>query len=526
MHKSILFAEDARNSLQKGVDKVADTVKQTLGPRGKAVVFQRGKSIFSLDGVTVAKQINLKDKVEQMGAELVIDVAQETDKEAGDGTTTATILVQNILSQGLKALTAGVDHTKLKKGMDMALNVCRSEIKRLSKPIKTKKEISDVATISSREREIGDRVADIVDKLGKDAVISVQEDTVLGVHTEFVEGMRLERGYLAPHFITHPEQAEAILEDPYILLTSSVVSMNNQIYSLLQKIYSTEKKTLLVIADTVKGEALATLVVNKLQGRLNICVVNTPGMGDDKREQLEDFAVLTGATVISEDKAMRVEDAELEHLGRADRVVIGRDSTVIIGGRGKAKGLKNRISLIENSIKEEKSDYERELLQARVARLKGGVAVIHVGTISEQENMEKRYRIEDAVKSAKSALEEGVVPGAGMALWQCAKEIEKCMAKETDFSFRMGLAIVKEAVKEPARLIIKNTGERPDVILYQAEQKGMGYNSATGEFCNLLEAGVLDAAKVVRVALENAVSVVSMFLITEAVIVDEEEEKK
>ena len=529
MAKELIFGEESREVLARGVKKLATAIRGTLGPRGKAVVFERGTPIFSLDGVTILKQIFLSDEAENMGAQLARTVAEEKDREAGDGTTTATILVDSILTQGLRALSAGVDHTRMKKGMDEALTIAKKAVRTLSKPIKNSKEVVNVATISSRDPEIGKMVADIFHKLGKDAIVSVEEGKTIGLHTEIVEGMKLNKGFISPYFMTDPTRGEAVIEKANILLTTQIISMNQDIVKILEGVFSRkDPRTLVIIANDVKGEALPTLIINKLQGRLLSVAVKTPGMAEDRMEHLKDIAALTGATVISEETGTKAEDASLDDLGFADRVVITADHTIIIGGHGKKKEMAKRIAYLKSSIDRETSEYEKTLKKERLAKLKGGVAVIKAGTISEAENMELRYRIEDAVRSAKSAIEEGVVPGGGMALWEAAKEIEKRIAKESDLSYRTGLTIVAEAIREPARQIIENAGGEANVVLAQTN-KNLGYNSALGEYQNLLTSGVIDPAKVVRVALENAVSIASMFLITTAVIINEkpkEEEKK
>lgn len=524
MHKDILYSDEARKKLVAGVDKLANAVKVTLGPRGKTVAFERGTPIFSLDGVTVAKQITLKDRGENMGAQMVIDVARNTDKEAGDGTTTATILAQSILKAGMKALAAGIDHTQMKKGIDAALELAQGFIKRQARPVKTQKDISNVATISSRDREVGDMVAEVVHSLGKDAVITVEESKVMGLFKEMVEGLKLDKGFIAPHFITNSDRGQAVLENPRILVTSQVVSTNEDIYKIMEEVRGTDHRALVVIADTVKGAALPTLIINKLNGILKSVAITAPGIGDDKREQLQDIATLVGANLISEETGMKVEDATLSDLGQAEKVVVGKDYTIIIGGKGKPAEIKKRVALIKQEMKQERADFELMLREKRVAKLTGGVAVIKIGTISEQENMEKRYRIEDAVRSAKSAVEEGIVEGAGMTLYRASQFIEDKMEKERDLSFRTGMEIIKEAIKEPARQIIKNAGSSPDEVLAKIS-KDQGYNSATGEYQELISAGVIDPAKVVRTALSNAVSIASLFLITEALLVDVEEKK-
>ena len=524
MSKTIIYNDNARAALKRGVDKLANAVKVTLGPKGKAVVFERGTPIFSLDGVTVAREIQLKDQAENMGARLVMDVARKTDKEAGDGTTTATILAQSILSQGIKALSAGIDHTKMKKGMEEALGIAKKTIKDLSIEVSTKQEISDIATISSRDREVGDLIAEIIDNIGKEGVIAVEEGKLVGLYSEIVEGMKLEKGYISPYFITNAERGETVLENPYVLVTSQIISSNQDVMRFLEAVFQSDNRSLFVVADTVKGEALASLVMNKARGIMAIAAVACPGIGDEKREQLKDIAALTGAKFISEEMGQKVEDVDLEDLGQAARIIINKDNTIIIDGKGKKEDIDSRAAQIKKDIELERSEYERERKEERLARLKGGVAVIKVGSVSEAENMERRYRIEDAVKAAKSSLDEGIVPGGGMALVECSKAVQERLSSETDLSFRVGMEIIAESIIDPARQILLNAGHKPDVVLSKCE--GQGFNSATGEYVDLIKAGVIDPAKVVRCALENAVSVVSMFLIAEAVIINEVEKEK
>jgi chaperonin GroEL len=528
MAKKVIYREEARRALAAGVSKVADAVRITLGPKGRAVVFNRGVGpIFSLDGVTVAKQIELADEAEADGVELVKAVARETDRAAGDGTTTATILVQSILDQGLRALGLGVDHVGMKAGIDRALETAKKEIAAQAKPVRSRKDVADVATISSRDPEVGECVAGIVDKLGKNAVITVEESKIFGLHNEVVNGMRFEKGYASPWFMTNQERAEAVLEKPLVLVASQVISTNEDVVKILNEVLMSGAKSLLVVADQVKGEALATMILNKIGNRLLVVAVQAPGFGDDKMERLRDIAAVVGATAIEEEAGRKVEDAELKDLGRAERVIVTKDSTTIVGGKG-GQAVKKRIAFLKGEIAREKSEYRREQAEGRLAAISGGVAVIRVGTISEEENAEKRYRVEDAVKSAKSAAEEGIVPGGGMALWRAAAKIGLEAEGEKNLAVRAGLKIVEEAIRAPARQIVDNAGAKGDVVLAEADRTGKGYDSSAHKFVDLVSAGIIDPAKVVRVALENAVSAASMFLITGAVIVEDEEkaEKK
>ncbi len=526
MAKEIIFGTKARQKLLDGINKLSNTVKQTLGPKGKCAVFRTGNIIFSLDGVTVAKQIELKDPVEAIGCDLVKEIAEKTDREAGDGTTTAILLAQLILKEGLKAMIAGVDRIGVKKGIAKALEIAVKTIKKISRPIKKKQEMANIGTISSRDTEIGNIVADILNKVGQKAIVAVEESNVLGLHKEIVKGMQFEQGWISPYMMTHQGRGEAVLEKPYILITSQALQTNQEIIKMLEKISTTDSKTLLVIADDVAGEALATLIINKMRGMMKIAAVKTPGFGKDKMGRLEDIAVVTGGKLVSEDVGMKVEDVEIEDFGRADKVIVTKEQTTIIGGKGKKSAMKKRVAELKEMIKKEKSEYNQEMIAQRVAKIQGGVAIIKVGTISPQENKEKRYRIEDAVNATKSAMEEGIVPGGGMCLIECAEEIEKASSKEKDFSVKMGMDILKEAIKEPASQIIRNAGGKPDAILAKVmESKSTGYNSEKGEYVDLVKEGIIDPAKVVRTALENAVSVVSLFMITESVITEELKEE-
>ena len=527
MATKITFFSESRKKIMAGIGKLAETVRVTLGPKGKTVLFRRGTPIFSLDGVTVAKQIELEDPLESMGCDIIKDAAEKTDREAGDGTTTAILLSQIILEEGLKAIAAGIDTIKLKKGISEGLKIATDTIKKMSKPIKKREDIKSIGTISSRDPEIGGVIADIMEQIGEDAIIAVEESNVIGLHKEIVEGLQFEKGFISPYMMTNQVRGEAVLSDVHILVTTQMIKTNQEIYNILDKMTRTDSKTLLILAEDVSGEALATVIINKMNGRLNMAAVQAPGFGDEKRNRLEDVAILTGAKFASEEVGVRVDDIEIEDLGRADKVVIYRDQTVIIGGKGKKSQIKKRIASIRREAQKEESDFRKEMLKKREAKLTGGVAIIKVGTLSEQENREKRYRIEDAVRSTKSATEEGVVPGAGMCLIKCSKEIEKRMEREKDLAIRMGLNILAEAIKEPAAQIIRNTGEKPDVILSKVEMGNpdFGYNSEIGEYCDLIKSGIIDPAKVVRCAVENATSVSSMFLTNEAVITELKKEK-
>jgi len=522
MSKKILFGDRARTKLQRGVDKLANAVKTTLGPKGKPVVFDFNVPIFCLDGVTVAKHIELKDKTESMGCDLVREIAIQTDKEAGDGTTTSTILAQSLLREGLKAQASGIDMIQVKKGMEEAKDIVVKHIKKLSKKVNSHSETENVATIASRDRKVGKLVSDIFKEIGNDAVVTVEESKVIGLFKEIVEGIKMNNGFISPYFITNPESGEAILEKPLIIITSSVISKNDDIVPILEKVSKTESKSVLIIADDVVGEALATCIINKMNKAISVVAIKADGFGDDKTDQLIDLSIITGSEYISEELGKKVEDIDNEWFGKADRVIVSRDSIIISGAKGNSRDIKKRIVSIKNQVKETKSEYHRELMEKRISRLTGGVAVIKVGSISEQESMELRYRIEDAVRSTQSALEEGIVAGGGMALVSCAKEIEKICKNKTDIAERVGYEIVAKAIKEPSRIILSNAGKNPDAILKEVEMKGVeGYNPVTEEYGDMSKMGIIDPAKVVRCCIENSMSRVGLLLTTECVLEDE-----
>lgn len=531
MPTQTLFNPEALSKLQKGVDDMARAVKGTLGPKGKVVVFRRGDPIFADDGATIVNQISPKDPNEAIGADLIKNIASKTDKEAGDGTTTSILLAQFILKEGLKAITAGVDVLILRKGLNEALKIAVESIKTISKPMKNGKDISDIATIASKDKEIGKIISEIIEKTGRDAIIAVEESNTVGMEYEVVKGLQFEKGFISPYMMTHPDRGEAVIEKPYILTTGQVISTNQDIVAILEEVLRSDSKSIVVIADEVSGEALPTLIINKLQGRIRSAAAKAPGFGDDKMDQLQDIAILTGAKLIAEETGTKVEDTKLENLGRADRVIMTRDRTVIIGGKGKKAEIQKRITQLERLIKNEKSEYKQEAMKKRLGKMKGGVAVIKVGTISEQENKEKRYRVEDAVKATMSAIQEGIVPGGGIALLEASKKIEQKAEKEKNIDFRMGLDILAKVIREPAYQIVRNAGGQAEVIISKVEEgrkenSAFGYNSNNETYGDLFEMGVIDPAKVVRCALENAVSVVSLFLITDACIADLPEEEK
>ncbi len=528
MAKQLLFDEDARRAIQKGVDQLADAVKVTLGPKGRNVVIEKkfGSPLITKDGVTVAKEIELEEPYENMGAQMVKEVASKTSDAAGDGTTTATVLAQAIYREGLKNVTAGANPTALKRGIDKAVEAVVEELNKLAKPIgKDKKEIEQVATISANgDNEIGKLLAEAIEKVGKDGVITVEESKTTATTLDVVEGMQFDQGYLSPYFVTDSERMEVVLEDPYILIYEKKISAMKDLLPLLE---ATAKagKPLLIISEEVEGEALATLVVNKIRGTLNVCAVKAPGFGDRRKAMLEDIAILTGGKPISEELGIKLESVTIKDLGRAKRVTVDKDNTTVIEGAGKTADINGRVASIKRQIEETTSDYDKEKLQERLAKLAGGVAVIHVGAATETEMKEKKARVEDAQHATRAALEEGIVPGGGVALLRASKAIESLKLSGDE---KVGAQIVKRSLEEPIRQISANAGVEGSVIVQRvASEKGnMGYNAATNEFEDLVSAGVIDPKKVTRNALQNAASVSGLLLTTEALITDIPEEEK
>ncbi len=525
--KEIHFSDIARGELFEGVKKLADAVKVTMGPRGRNVLIQKsfGSPSITKDGVSVAKEIELPHAVENMGAQLVKEVASKTADEAGDGTTTATVLAYNIFKEGLRNITAGANPIEVKRGMDKAAEAIVGELKKLSKEVKDKKEIAQVATISANnDPRIGELIAEAMEKVGKDGVITVEEGKSLQDELEVVEGMQFDRGYLSPYFVTDAEKMEAVLENAYILLYDKKISNMKDLLPILEKIVQTGNRPLLIIAEDVEGEALATLVVNKLRGTLNVCAVKAPGFGDRRKAMLEDIAILTGGQVITEELGRTLENATLEDLGQADRVVVDKENTTIVGGKGDKALVEARIKEIKALIEKTTSEYDREKLQERLAKLAGGVAVIKVGAATETEMKEKKDRVDDALAATKAAVEEGIVIGGGTALIRAAKSVE--LGLEGDE--KIGAEIILRAIKAPLKQIAENAGFDAGVVankVEEAEDENIGFNAATGEFVNMFEAGIVDPAKVERVALQNAVSVASLLLTTEATVSEIKEEK-
>ena len=527
MAKIILFDEEARSKIKRGADQLADAVKVTLGPRGRNVVIDKkfGSPTSTKDGVTVAKEVELDDHFENMGAQMLNEVASKTSDVAGDGTTTATVLAQAILREGLKNVTAGANPIDLKRGIDSAVERVAEELKRLSKPVRDKREIAQVGTISANsDPTIGDHIAEAMDKVGKDGVITVEEAKSMETSLDIVEGMQFDRGYLSPYFVTNPDRMECILDEPYLLYHEKKISNMRDLLPLLEKI-AKMGKPLLIVADEVEGEALATLVVNKLRGTLQCASVKAPGFGDRRKAMLEDMSILTGGKVISEDLGIKLENVTLEDLGQAKRITIDKDNTTIVEGKGKAKDIEGRVKQIRNQIEETTSDYDREKLQERLAKLVGGVAVINVGAATEAEMKEKKARVEDALNATRAAVEEGVVPGGGVALLRCQKVIDALQLKGDR---KVGAQILRRAVEEPLRQIAINAGAEGSVVVQKvlAEKGNIGFNATTLEYEDMVKAGIIDPTKVVRSAIQNAASVAGLMLTTECVISDKPEEKR
>ncbi len=530
MAKLIQYKDEARESLKRGVDKLANAVKVTLGPKGRNVVLDRGfgSPIITKDGVTVAKDIELEDKFENVGAELVKEVASKTNDMAGDGTTTATILAQAIVAEGFSAVSSGANPIVLKRGMDKATDWVIAYLESKKKKVTTEN-LKEVASISANDPEIGKLIADVFKQVGKDGVVTVEESQSAEMGRELVEGMQFDRGYISPYMVTNAERMEAVYEDPYILITDRKISSINDIVPLLQKINQAGKRDLVIIADDVDGDALATLVVNKLRGNFNALAMKAPGFGDRKKEMLEDIATITGGTVIAEEKGLKLETMELTMLGRAHKVKATKESTTIVDGKGKKADIDKRISQIKTQLENTKSSYDKEKLQERLAKLSGGVAVIKVGGLTETEMKEKKFRIDDAVSATRAALEEGIVSGGGVALFCAARALTaKSIKGVGEFGDEAkGVAIIKAILEKPLRSIAENAGkDANEVVLRISEMdEGKGFDAATGDYVDMISAGIIDPLKVVKTALVNAVSVASLILTTEAVVTDKPEPK-
>ncbi len=525
--KDVVYSDVARNELLAGVEKLADAVRVTMGPKGRNVLLQRsfGAPHITKDGVSVAKEIELKHPVENMGAQLVKEVASKTADEAGDGTTTATVLAHAVFKEGLKYITAGANPVAVKRGMDKAVEAIIAELKNMSKTVENKEQIAQVATISANnDKKIGELIAEAMDKVGKDGVITVEEGKSLQDELEVVEGMQFDRGYLSPYFVTDSEKMVAELNDAYVLLYDKKISNMKDLLPLLEQMVQAGNKPLLIIAEDIEGEALATLVVNKLRGVLNVCAVKAPGFGDRRKAMLQDIAILTGGQVISEELGRTLENATLADLGQAGRVVVDKENTTIVDGKGDKAAIEARIAQIKKEIEETTSDYDREKLQERLAKLSGGVAVIKVGAATETEMKEKKDRVDDALSATKAAVEEGIVIGGGAAILKAAAKIS---VDTEDADEKIGVDIVKQAVKAPIKQIATNAGYEAGIVAMKVEEsdENTGFNAATGEYVDMFEAGIIDPTKVERIALQNAVSVGSLLLTTEAAVTEVPEEK-
>jgi chaperonin GroEL len=527
--KDLRFNEEARRALERGVNILADAVKVTLGPRGRNVVLEKkyGSPTVINDGVTIAKEIEVEDPFENMGAQLVREVASKTNDVAGDGTTTATVLAQAIMREGLKSVAAGANPMSLKRGIEKAVDVCVEEIRKMAKPVEDRETIAEVAAISANDRSIGDLIADAMEKVGKDGVITVEESKGTQTTLEFVEGMQFDKGYISPYFVTDPERMEAVLEEPLILIHEKKISSLQDLLPLLEKV-AAARKPLLIVAEDVEGEALATLVVNKIRGTLQCCAVKAPGFGDRRKAMLEDIAILTAGKFLSEDLGIKLENVDLSMLGRAKRVKVTKEDTTIVEGAGSPEAIKGRINQIKKQIEETDSDYDREKLQERLAKLAGGVAVIQAGAPTETELKEKKHRIEDALSATRAAVEEGIVPGGGVALLRCQPALDKIEIPAEDGDFKTGVEIIRKALEEPAKLIATNAGKEGAVIVEKIKTLPFshGYNAVTEQFEDMIKAGIIDPAKVTRSALQNAASIAAMLLTTEALVAEIPEKEK
>jgi chaperonin GroEL len=523
--KELKFGDDARARLKAGIDVLADTLKSTLGPRGRNVIVDKkfGPPQVNSDGVTIAKEIDLADPFENMGAQLLKEVSKKTNDDAGDGTTTSTVLAQAIIAEGFKNVTAGADPMALKRGMETGMAAVRASIKKQSTAVVSKDQIESVAILSSHDDEMGSLISDVMDKVGKDGVITVDESKSLSYETEFVDGMNIDRGFLSPYFVTNSERQESVLEEPYVLITSQKISAISDLLPVLEKVLQTNKN-ILVIAEDVEGEALATLVVNKLRGTLNVAAVKAPGFGDRRKAMLEDIAILTGGTVISEEIGRKLETVTLDDLGKCKQVIVKKDETTFIDGDGSKDALAGRKAEIETQIEDTSSDYDREKLQERLAKLSGGVAILRVGAATEIEMKEKKQRMEDALSATRAAVEEGIVPGGGTVLIR-ASEILTAIKSDNDDE-QTGIDVLRRSLLAPIRIIAANSGYEGAVILAKvsdSKEKNFGFDAHKGEYGDMMTMGIVDPAKVTRAAVENAVSVAGMILTTEALISEKEE---
>ncbi len=531
MAKQLVFDEHARRSLKRGVDILANAVSTTLGPKGRNVALDKkyGAPTVTHDGVTVAKEIELEDPFENMGAQLLKEAATKTNDIAGDGTTTATVLAQIIVHEGLKNVAAGANPMLIKHGIEAGVEAVVKQLKDMSIEVSKHDQIAQVATISAQDPEIGNLIADVMDKVGKDGVITVEESKSLNFETEYVEGMQFDRGYISPYFVTSPERMEAEIQDPYVLIYDKKISSAQDIIPLLEKLVQRGKRDLVIIAEDVDGEALATLVLNKLRGMLNVLAVKAPGFGDRRKAMLQDIAILTGGQVISEETGRKLEGVTIDDLGRAGRVVSTKDDTTIIDGAGDEKAIKGRIEEIRVEIEKSTSDYDKEKLQERLAKLAGGVAVIRVGAATETELKEKKHRVEDALSATRAAVDEGIVPGGGVALIQAVKALADIKMDNPDE--QVGINILRRALEEPMRRIVENAGQDGSVVIETVrrmvkEKKHIGYDVITGEYVDMIKQGIIDPVKVTRGALQNAASIAAMILTTEALVTDIPEKKE
>ncbi|HYC49866.1 MAG TPA: chaperonin GroEL [Gemmatimonadaceae bacterium] len=526
--KELHFNVEARAALKRGVDQLAEAVKVTLGPKGRNVVIDKkfGAPTVTKDGVTVAKEIELSDPLENMGAQMVKEVATKTSDNAGDGTTTATVLAQAIFREGLKNVTAGANPMAIKRGIDKAVAAVVEELKKISVPTTGKKEIAQVGSISANnDREIGDLISDAMEKVGKDGVITVEEAKGLETNLETVDGMQFDRGYISPYFVTDPEKMEAALEDAFILIHDKKISSMKDLLPVLEKI-AQQGRPLVIVAEDIEGEALATLVVNKLRGTLKVVAVKAPGFGDRRKAMLQDIAVLTGGQVISEELGLKLENTVINDLGRAKRIVVDKDNTTIIDGSGNEKAIEGRIQEIRSAIDKATSDYDKEKLQERLAKIAGGVAVINVGAATEAEMKEKKARVEDALHATRAAVEEGIVPGGGVALLRAQRALKSL--KLEDSEEQVGVEIIRRSLEEPIRMIVQNAGAEGSLVVEKvraSKDDAFGYNALTDTYENMVQAGVIDPTKVTRTALQNAASIASLLLTTEALIVEKKEDK-
>ena len=526
MAKQIIFNEEARHSLKKGIDALADVVKVTLGPRGRCVVLDKkwGAPTVIDDGVTIAKDIELPDPFENLGAQMIKEAASKTNDACGDGTTTSTVLAHTIITEGFKNVAAGANALALKRGIEKATAAIVDELKRISTQVKGREQIAQVGTITAKDKEIGELIAEVMEKVGKDGVITVEESKGIKYETEYVEGMQFDRGYISPYFVTNAERMETVIDDPYILITDKKISAVADLLPALEKILQVSKN-LLIVAEDIEGEALATLVVNKLRGTINILAIKAPGFGDRRKAMLEDMAVLTGGEVITEERGRKLDSVTVEDLGRARRVTSDKDNTTIVEGKGSDEAIKARIKQIKDQVEETTSDYDREKLQERQAKLVGGVAVIKVGAATEVELKERKHRVEDALSATRAAVEEGILPGGGVALLNALPALDKL---EVSGDETTGVNVIRKAVEEPIRWIASNAGKDGSVIVDAVKKSpvGVGYDAVADDFGSMVDKGIIDPTKVARSALENASSIAAMVLITEALVTDIPEKEK